>query len=101
MRYGVKFCLFYDNNAIDLYLSACRFYPKLSMAMDTTQSAPKRNVSAKIMLIPWDPENAEHIERLYNQRVACGWNSDMIEKWKDMQRDGKKAIHWIVSFCLT
>ena len=67
------------------------------MAEHTIQPAQKRNVSAKVMLIPWDPENAEHIGRLYNQRVACGWDSDMIEKWRGMQRVGKKAINWIVS----
>ncbi|MCJ1281432.1 hypothetical protein MMC26_000751, partial [Xylographa opegraphella] len=65
------------------------------MTEDTVQCAQKRNVTAKVVLIPWDPENAEHVARLFSQRVACGWNSDMIEKWRVMQREGKKAIHWI------
>ncbi|MCJ1381808.1 hypothetical protein MMC17_004919 [Xylographa soralifera] len=66
------------------------------MTEDTVQFAQKRNVSAGVRLIPWDPENAEHTDRLHSQRVACGWNSDMIQKWRGLQREGKKAIHWIV-----
>ncbi|MCJ1432777.1 hypothetical protein MMC27_002134 [Xylographa pallens] len=66
------------------------------MTEDTVQFEEKRKVSAKVVLIPWDPDSTEHIERLYDQRVACGWNFDMIEKWRGMQREGKKAIYWIV-----
>ncbi|MCJ1472643.1 hypothetical protein MMC13_001292 [Lambiella insularis] len=53
-------------------------------------------MSAKTILIPWDPESADHVERLFQQRVACGWNMDLVEEWRVKQREGTKAIHWIV-----
>lgn len=51
---------------------------------------------AGIVLIPWDPESPEHIERLYQQRVACGWYEDLIESWRPRQRSGNIALQWIV-----
>ncbi|KFZ01186.1 hypothetical protein V501_10161 [Pseudogymnoascus sp. VKM F-4519 (FW-2642)] len=50
----------------------------------------------KITLIPWDPESQEHIDRLYIQRVACGWKADKIEKWRICQRNGSMSLHWVV-----
>jgi len=50
----------------------------------------------EINLIPWDPESPAHVERLYEQRIACGWNKDQIPAWKDLQREGKMAIQWIL-----
>jgi hypothetical protein len=51
---------------------------------------------AEIMLIPWDPESPEHIQRLYQQRVACGWyeDLDLIESWRPRQRSGAIALQW-------
>ncbi|KAJ8099551.1 hypothetical protein POJ06DRAFT_112595 [Lipomyces tetrasporus] len=56
----------------------------------------KRSEIAKVVLIPWNPNSSEHRQRLYEQRVACGWRSDMIEKWRTLQIDGKMAIQWVV-----
>lgn len=55
----------------------------------------------KITLIPWDPESKEHIDRLYIQRIACGWKADKVQKWRIRQRDGAMGIHWVVSFNTT
>lgn len=51
-----------------------------------------------ITLIPWDPESQEHVDRLYIQRVACGWKADKIEKWRICQREGSMSLHWVVRF---
>ncbi|KAK9248092.1 hypothetical protein V1506DRAFT_557784 [Lipomyces tetrasporus] len=56
----------------------------------------ERSEKSKVVLIPWDPNSSEHRERLYLQRVACGWKEDMIETWRGLQRDGKMAIQWVV-----
>jgi hypothetical protein len=52
--------------------------------------------SAKVILVPWDPDSTEHAQRLYDQRVACGWKQEKIELWRALQREGKMAIHWVV-----
>jgi hypothetical protein len=52
----------------------------------------------QIALLPWDPESLEHVERLYQQRIACGWNQDAVEGWRDLQRAGKIALHWVACF---
>jgi len=63
----------------------------------TTIATPPHKKKPEVILIPWDPESLEHVERLYQQRVACGWHqSDVEEIWRDAQRRGKKAIQWIV-----
>ncbi|KAK9365111.1 hypothetical protein V1509DRAFT_612861 [Lipomyces kononenkoae] len=56
----------------------------------------KRSKTGKVALVPWDPDSTEHRERLYQQRIACGWKSDMVDKWQGLQRDGKMAIQWVV-----
>ena len=53
--------------------------------------------SSQVELIPWDPESPAHAERLYEQRIACGWDEDKIEAWKDLQRRGKMNLQWVVS----
>ncbi|OBT63847.1 hypothetical protein VE03_06588 [Pseudogymnoascus sp. 23342-1-I1] len=50
----------------------------------------------KITLIPWDPESQEHVNRLYIQRIACGWKADKVEKWRIRQRHGGMSLHWVV-----
>ncbi|KAG0647766.1 hypothetical protein D0Z07_6646 [Hyphodiscus hymeniophilus] len=50
----------------------------------------------QIDLLPWDPDSSEHVERLYQQRRACGWNKQAVEEWRSLQRDGKIALHWVV-----
>ncbi|KAK9311621.1 hypothetical protein V1524DRAFT_24420 [Lipomyces starkeyi] len=41
-----------------------------------------KSEKSKIVLIPWHTNPIEHTERLYLQRVACGWKEDMIEIWR-------------------
>lgn len=50
----------------------------------------------EIVLIPWDPESPEHRERLYQQRIACGWYENYVEGWQERQRSGKVSLQWIV-----
>ncbi|RSM19185.1 hypothetical protein CDV31_001861 [Fusarium ambrosium] len=50
----------------------------------------------QLLLVPWDPESPEHIARLIEQRVQCGWNMELVEKkWRGKQRSGHKCIYWI------
>ncbi|KAI1490078.1 hypothetical protein F5X96DRAFT_637887 [Biscogniauxia mediterranea] len=49
-----------------------------------------------IRLIPWDPDSADHVERMKQQRVACGWKVENVEGWRSLQRDGHVELHWIV-----
>lgn len=50
-----------------------------------------------IILVPWDPESPDHVERMRLQRVACGWKQEGAEGWRPLQREGKIGLHWIVS----
>jgi hypothetical protein len=56
------------------------------------------SVTPKVVLVPWDPDSEEHVERLFGQRIACGWKSDYVQKWRKLQREGQVAFHWVVSF---
>jgi hypothetical protein len=51
----------------------------------------------QIVLVPWDPKSAEHVNRIYQQRVQCGWDKERVEGWKEKQVSGRKCIFWIVS----
>lgn len=51
--------------------------------------------TAEVRLIPWNPSCPEHFTRLVDQRYACGWNYDEVEKWKREHLDGIKALYWI------
>ncbi|KAI5868441.1 hypothetical protein GGS23DRAFT_30907 [Durotheca rogersii] len=50
----------------------------------------------KVELIPWDHQNPDHVERLYDQRVACGWRSDEVPLWVESAKKGGKIFFWIV-----
>ncbi|OJD33314.1 acyl-n-acyltransferase [Diplodia corticola] len=51
---------------------------------------------SKIQLIPWDPESPDHIQRLVEQRVQCGWHQLRVaSKWRDEQRSGVRCLYWI------
>lgn len=51
----------------------------------------------RIKLIPWDYDSNEHVERMFLQRLACGWRSDEVrEKWTTLGREGKKTTYWVV-----
>ncbi|KAJ8068106.1 hypothetical protein OCU04_003678 [Sclerotinia nivalis] len=62
----------------------------------TTQSSKPSPKFSKVNLIPWDPDSPSHIERLFNQRVACTWNSEYVESWREKQRQGAITLQWIV-----
>ncbi|KAH8589295.1 hypothetical protein B0O99DRAFT_523484, partial [Bisporella sp. PMI_857] len=57
---------------------------------------PMGSIKPSITLIPWDPESPSHVERLYQQRIACRWDSNYVESWRGLQRQGKKTIQFIV-----
>ena len=51
----------------------------------------------KVVLIPWDTKSTEHFQRMFDQRRACGWNLDLVEKWKEEVDEGTKCMYWVVS----
>ncbi|KAF5868602.1 uncharacterized protein Bfra_012249 [Botrytis fragariae] len=57
---------------------------------------PTNSSKAQIVLIPWDPTSPEHVERLVQQRIACGWDSECVESWRKAQESGKLNNQWIV-----
>ncbi|KAJ4418977.1 hypothetical protein N0V82_005202 [Gnomoniopsis sp. IMI 355080] len=53
--------------------------------------------NARIDLVPWDYDSSEHVERMYLQRLACGWRSEEVrEKWTGLGRQGHKTLYWVV-----
>ncbi|KAL7921106.1 hypothetical protein ACQKWADRAFT_296285 [Trichoderma austrokoningii] len=48
-----------------------------------------------VELIPWDPDSDAHARRLYEQRVACTWDQDLIDEWRVKVREGNKFFYWI------
>jgi hypothetical protein len=48
------------------------------------------------LLIPWDPASSAHIQRLVQQRIACGWDHEAVEGWKALQESGHFNLQWIV-----
>lgn len=55
----------------------------------------------RVELVPWDPESPEHVARMVDQRIECGWHEDKVPEWQGHQRSGLKCIYWIVSFFLS
>ena len=51
----------------------------------------------QVLLIPWDPASPEHVQRMVQQRIACGWDQEAVEGWKAAQESGKLNLQWIVS----
>ncbi|KAI1342866.1 hypothetical protein F5Y15DRAFT_271018 [Xylariaceae sp. FL0016] len=49
-----------------------------------------------IYLIPWDPDSEDHVQRLKQQRVDCGWKVEKVDEWRLEQRQGHIGMHWIV-----
>ncbi|KAG4443416.1 hypothetical protein IFR05_001095 [Cadophora sp. M221] len=50
----------------------------------------------QVQLIPWDFTSLEHVERLVQQRIACGWDSEAVESWIPKQEIGNFNLQWIV-----
>ncbi|KAI1342391.1 hypothetical protein F5Y15DRAFT_372578 [Xylariaceae sp. FL0016] len=49
-----------------------------------------------IELIPWDHMSQEHVKRMYEQRVACGWRADEIESWVEFAKRGGRIFYWAI-----
>ncbi|KJZ73689.1 hypothetical protein HIM_06807 [Hirsutella minnesotensis 3608] len=52
--------------------------------------------SAHIALLPWDPLDGNHYQRLYEQRVACLWGYEEVTLWQQRVLEGYKMMYWIV-----
>ncbi|KAI1102284.1 hypothetical protein F4804DRAFT_313593 [Jackrogersella minutella] len=48
----------------------------------------------KIELIPWDHSSPEQVQRMYDQRVACGWRANEVPMWVDDAKKGGKIFYW-------
>ncbi|RAL67887.1 hypothetical protein DID88_008612 [Monilinia fructigena] len=57
---------------------------------------PTDSSKPQIVLIPWDPNSPEHVERLIQQRISCGWDHEHVESWRKAQESGKLNNQWIV-----
>ncbi|KAF3344593.1 Putative serine carboxypeptidase [Verticillium dahliae VDG2] len=58
----------------------------------------KHTATSTVALVPWDPLSPEHIDRLTQQRVDCGWHIDKPSgAWKEAQQGGIKCIYWLPS----
>ncbi|PKS08972.1 hypothetical protein jhhlp_003585 [Lomentospora prolificans] len=51
--------------------------------------------SDKLRFVPFDGKSEDHAKVLYLQRVACGWNEDLIEEWTEAHEAGSKGIYWL------
>ena len=80
-----------------LSLSGSRTERLISLFLLSIEVSKMGLAKAQIGLVPWDPDSPEHVERLYQQRIACGWNKQAVEGWRVLQRAGKIALQWVVS----
>lgn len=55
---------------------------------------------AKIELVPWDHNSEDHVERMRQQRIHCGWMSEMADLWKEATVRGIKTMYWVVRHLL-
>jgi hypothetical protein len=60
-----------------------------------------KSTTCQVRLMPWDPDSIEHVQRLIDQRIACGWKSELVPQWISPQKEGKIAIQWIVRSILS
>lgn len=63
------------------------------MGRNSTDAVKAKN---SVCLIPWDTENNAQSQRLFDQRVACTWDYEVVEEWKGTVRKGTKLMYWIV-----
>ncbi|VUC25369.1 unnamed protein product [Clonostachys rosea] len=54
-----------------------------------------QRASEKVDLIPWDPADEAHYQRMYSQRSACGWREDEVALWKEEVLAGHVFFYWI------
>ena len=50
----------------------------------------------KVRLIPWDAADVKQYQRMYDQRIACGWRHEEVPEWKDKVLAGTKFLYWVV-----
>ncbi|KAE9381843.1 hypothetical protein N431DRAFT_320565 [Stipitochalara longipes BDJ] len=50
----------------------------------------------RVQLIPWDPASPEHVERLVQQRITCGWDSEAVPSWIEKQVSAVFNLSWLV-----
>ncbi|PVH78353.1 hypothetical protein DL98DRAFT_516832, partial [Cadophora sp. DSE1049] len=50
----------------------------------------------QVELIPWDFTSPDHVERLVQQRIHCGWDSEAVQSWIPKQESGEFNLQWIV-----
>ncbi|KAI1393349.1 uncharacterized protein F4822DRAFT_9312 [Hypoxylon trugodes] len=50
----------------------------------------------KVDLIPWDQKSAGQVNRLYEQRLACGWDAEEVPSFVESVKQGEKVFYWIV-----
>ncbi|KAH8681578.1 hypothetical protein BX600DRAFT_26435 [Xylariales sp. PMI_506] len=50
----------------------------------------------KVRLIPWDPTSEQQVERMYDQRVACGWRAEEVPAWVESAKSGKRIFYWVI-----
>ncbi|KAL2208266.1 hypothetical protein CC79DRAFT_1397678 [Sarocladium strictum] len=54
-------------------------------------------VKPTVALVPWDPNSETHIQRMVDQRLACGWHAPIVATdWKKAHIEGLKCLYWIV-----
>lgn len=63
----------------------------------TVQQVTLLTPSPTIALVPWDPNSVAHVERMTQQRIACGWKAERVPYWQRFQKEGKLALFWVVS----
>ncbi|KAI0398841.1 hypothetical protein F4802DRAFT_104194 [Xylaria palmicola] len=50
----------------------------------------------KIDIIPWDHLSLEHITRMHDQRMACGWRASEVPEWAESAKRGGKVFYWAI-----
>ncbi|KAI1133601.1 hypothetical protein F5Y10DRAFT_228155 [Nemania abortiva] len=50
----------------------------------------------KIEIIPWDHLSPKHVQRMHDQRVACGWRASEVPEWVKSAKEGGKMFYWAV-----
>ncbi|KAI1377686.1 hypothetical protein F4677DRAFT_45040 [Hypoxylon crocopeplum] len=50
----------------------------------------------KVELVPWDHLSQEHTQRMYDQRVACGWRVEEVPSWVESAKKGRKMFYWVL-----
>lgn len=66
----------------------------------TTEAGFIKPQQSNLVLIPWDPQSPEHVKRMFQQRVACKWDSDQVAGWQESAKEGVKWFYWIVCIFL-